>query len=590
MARRRAVLALAAAGIAVCGGLAWLLLAPTSPPRSARGPADASPDARSGGAVAGAPPAGEEGSPSGGAPGSRGSPIEPPAHDPARGADGDRAALAALRPVTAATDTGLPLPGVRLDWEGGEMADDDPSMGNLVDRNGNPLTAASRQRLRDEGYFRKSGEAATDGEGRAEIPAAATSVTVSHPFATFVRAEDAGEVHVAADRARVALPPGGTAVRLVFHDRDGLAQVLLRNAVSGAAIRDVSGVRIEWMAADGRRWRFDFRRDNGLGGWIAMDEQFLGETLTEPLDPATTQVEFSAPEFARRRVPMTDLRGRVELRLEPEIPSARGTVVLGPGLANARVTAELRGIESVPAARAASEARGLPTAPGPFALHDLAEGSYVLEVSASMGGYMARATRRFDVHAPADLGEIVVRAGAGIRARILDADGRPLPQADVVVVRPEEDPAQARRLDPDPSGWVAFGDLEPGIDHRVVVLGLPTPMERVVRTPAAPGASVDAEFRWTGSVVECRFRFTLEGRPLRRPTALRETPVRDSRVRWEDEGTLVTALLPGRHRFAIDVVYEDGTAAGLYAAVVDVPSGDGFSATLALEPDGGGAR
>jgi hypothetical protein len=422
-------------------------------------------------------------------------------------------------------------------------------------------------------------------DGTFHFPVAVTKLLVHHPHADLVSVENGtlgGNAEL--EPGRIVQPAESGTLRLVFRDRPGMAFVLLRDGVSGAAITDLSGVRIEWRVPDGRRWRYDFEAEVTYGGWIPLSEEGFLRSLENPPDPATVRVEFSAPGYDRRAVPQSDLKGRVELSLDPVPPDVKGTVALARGLEDAAVNASIRSLDEGVTASATLEVRGLPVAPGPFALHDLPQGRWALEVRAEKAGYVARTTKEFDHFAEtADVGTITLRVGAGIRARILDARGQVIPQADVVVVREEEDPLQARRLETDRDGYVSYGDLEPGVRHRVAVLGLPVSMEKVVTSPTKPGSTEAVEFRWEGAVVACSFRFSLDGAPLKRPTALKEAPVRAERQVWQDEGVFTTSLLPGPHRFSIEVLYEDGSIAGLYTAEVEVPAGDTYETTIELK-------
>ncbi len=246
----------------------------------------------------------------------------------------------------------------------------------------------------------------------------------------------------------------------------------------------------------------------------------------------------------------------VERGPTPEHPAATGWVRTAGFDRDTRPEAVSRNLEVTiwrvngRAMEAVENATGLPSETGEFAIRDLPDGEYVIEFVSDAEGRVVRARRNFRVAGyTADLGDVDLTIHAGIRAKVVDVDGRAIEQADVVVVRPEEDPEQARRIRSDGDGWVTYFDLEPDLVHQVVVLGLPTRLERSVRTPQSSEEVVTVVFETTLRTVPTTVTFHIDGeltpvsaiKGLRSDTGLKKLPGRD--------GVLTTWLLPGTYRF-----------------------------------------
>lgn len=196
------------------------------------------------------------------------------------------------------------------------------------------------------------------------------------------------------------------------------------------------------------------------------------------------------------------------------------------------------------------DATGLPSETGEFAIRDLEDGEYLIEFVSEDRGRVVRAKREFRIAGyTADLGDVDLVMSAGVRAKVVDVDGRPIEQADVVVVRPEEEPEQARRIRADDEGFVTYFDLEPDLVHQVVVLGLPTRLERSVRTPQSTKEMVTVVFETPLRTVPTIVAFFIDGETrkvqeivgLQSDTRLKSLP--------NEEGILTTRLLPGTYRF-----------------------------------------
>jgi hypothetical protein len=253
-------------------------------------------------------------------------------------------------------------------------------------------------------------------------------------------------------------------------------------------------------------------------------------------EPAPTEAE-EEPEYAPPEVERTPKPASVVARVVtgPDITAKTWTLVLwktdGPEPGKILENPDLGG-------RLTEMEFGLP------------DGEYRMELVAEGEGTVVRVKREFSVAGfTTDLGEIRLTRYAGIRARVLDVAGQPVTQADVVVVRPEEEPEKARRLAPDLKGYVAYQDLEPDTVHQVVVLGLPERMERSVRTPDKPGETVEAQFTYPTRLVPTTIVFLIDGEvvPVGEIEGLSsELPVARIPV---VEGNLYLRLIPGEYRF-----------------------------------------
>ncbi len=218
----------------------------------------------------------------------------------------------------------------------------------------------------------------------------------------------------------------------------------------------------------------------------------------------------------------------------------RSALLLGPALEGAEVSLRLAPLDG-----------GGPGFEGRFGkdaalrLPDLPPGLYEIEVSAVRDGLLVRAKHVLRLgEEPADLSGIAVEPGAGVRARVVDEAGTPVPQAGLVVVRPEEEPGRGRRFPPGEGGWVTYADLEPGVDHRLVIFGLPEPVERVVRVPPHPRGIAEMEVRWPARLVPVRLTLAAEDGSALSPETIRlRMPATGDE--WDVKPDLPGGLLPG---------------------------------------------
>jgi hypothetical protein len=144
-----------------------------------------------------------------------------------------------------------------------------------------------------------------------------------------------------------------------------------------------------------------------------------------------------------------------------------------------------------PAPRAA-DVLGLPTEDGRFSLYDLPDGPWVMEIASTVDNLVVRGKKAFEKHGGAvDLGTIELVPAGKVAIRVVDSAGEPIPQAWAVIVRPEENPDQGRRLDLDQNGRVAVGD--PG-QHRAPRGGEGAPRD-LEQTVVAAADAKPVEFK-----------------------------------------------------------------------------------------------
>ncbi len=454
----------------------------------------------------------------------------------------------------------------------------------------------------------------TGPSGEVDLPVYGGLVKVWHPWVDLVAAAG-GTVVPTEDGIRAQVRPESDGLRLVFRDRPGTAHVRLVDASTGTPVTDTSGLRMSWEFRGGLL-AIGQPEDPGLGGWIPVLEGRLPEA--GGVDPATIRVDpekvtlvLALPGYEPARLPLPEVRGRREVRVNPMEPDARGVVVAPTGpeattgepkqVAVYSLTAHLRSTDAVPKP-VPPDLLGLPWKEGPFALYGLPDGSWEIEVLAEVGdpdiwkisggpvqGRVVRGKKSFEKRgATAEIGNIELKEGGTVRLEVVDAAGKAMPQAFVVVVRTEEDPDQGRPFFPNAVGSVVVADLEPGADHRVQVRGLPRFLEQTVRAVPASEAK-DVEFRWPEKAVPCRITLVVDGRVVANPDGSRTIPasVHDSplprdRGSWGADGTFEASLVPGTYRFSAYATPKEGTGLALFAGEVTVPAGESFETRLEL--------
>jgi hypothetical protein len=304
------------------------------------------------------------------------------------------------------------------------------------------------------------------------------------------------------------------------------------------------------------------------------------------------------PGFEAARRPLQEIRGRVEVRVQPVPPDAKGVVEFPVdvwvkkenSMRSESVTAHLRWTGPDPAP-STEGVLGLPSRIGAFRIYSLPDGPWELEVAGSIRGEVVRGRKAFERRGDTvDLGTIELRPSGRVVLRVVDSAGDPVPQAWAVVVRPDEDPEKARRLDLDGNGSVAVRDLEPGVGHRAVVKGLPRDLEQTVVAAADPKPVV---FAWPGKLVPCRIRLLVDGRAVANPderttipAVVQESPLPREKGTWRPDGTFEAGLVPGTYRFSVLATPKEGGALAPFSAEFTVPEGDLFEVRLELQREG----
>ncbi|MHC4937319.1 MAG: hypothetical protein ACYTGJ_14055 [Planctomycetota bacterium] len=311
--------------------------------------------------------------------------------------------------------------------------------------------------------------------------------------------------------------------------------LLLRlvDASTAKPIVDLAGLVISWNdRRNGRRGALPHE-----DGWFRLPE--IGDV---------GEIEVGVPGYARARFDPRRRTGRVELALEPDGPGVVGSITVPGGKVAGPVEVSLRPVE-VDRRLPEFQVIGIPTGAGALLLYDLPAGRYELEITSIVDGVCVRAKRRIEhLGLPLDIGGIELERWAGIRARVVDLDGRYVPQARVVIVREEEDERKGRVVEPDQKGWVTFADFEPGAWHRVAAFGLPGPLDRLVLAPEKRGELVTVELTWPGRLVTCVLRFPAGDRLLP-PSAIIDLrgPVKLRGEHVTGENAIAVDLLPGEH-------------------------------------------
>jgi len=311
--------------------------------------------------------------------------------------------------------------------------------------------------------------------------------------------------------------------------------LLLRfiDSVTGKPVKDLAGLVLSWeKQRKGRRGAVPSEE-----GWFRLPE----------IDHAWI-LELGIPGYSRATLDLRNARGRVELAVDP-VPAAAVGSIVGPGGAKAPpLEFSLRPFE-VDRLLPEYAVIGIPATTGAFRLYDLPEGRYELEVTSVVSGVCVRAKRTFHhLGGTTEFGEIELVLWAGIRARVVDQDGRVIPQARVVIVREEEDEKRGRVIEPDQKGWVTFRDFEPGAWHRVAASGLPGRLERLVLAPEKREGLETVELTWPGRLVTCVLRFQ-DGEEILSPPELRDGPIALREEHYTKKWTITVDLLPGEYEW-----------------------------------------
>jgi hypothetical protein len=368
--------------------------------------------------------------------------------------------------------------------------------------------------------------------------------------------------------------------------RDGrTGEVLLRGgsrALQGGVVVEGPPVLLRWVRTDGAKGDpgGDSREGRGTDaeGWIRIPAP--PAEAREPGATAAYALEIVADGYARTELPLDRIRGRVEATLAPAVADVTGILAIAtdtsPGFpVGWHVLPEAEGQPQPSGVRA--DLRG----PGPFALFDLPDGKWTLEIWASTAEGTRFARRAFEkAGGPVDLGVLEASRPAGFRVRVLDAEGNAFP-AGVVASRTKGpssghvveflnvDGAQVlidsggrvvaklgeggEALRPDPDGWQEIPGVVPGVRYRLSpqVPGVP-PREE---TAPEAGEFATVEIRTRLRPVRCSVRFAPKGGTV---AEWRVAAIPLVRRAWRDGGFLEGTLYPGDYEIHLMVHGEGG--------------------------------
>ena len=297
-------------------------------------------------------------------------------------------------------------------------------------------------------------------------------------------------------------------------------RVRFRDGVSGEILTKLeeAGIRAVMTGRTGP----SFTQNLGIGaepdsdGWVRM------YTLPEDdsIDATRSFIEVTIHGYERVRLEGGAPRDMSEIPLVPWLPTVRGTMVGpegAPGKVRAVLLAEIRD-ETLGSLRP----RGLPASTGPFEIHDLPDGRWILWAWSTGPGGTFHAVRRFERSGNVvDLGEVRLDGWSSLRVRVVDGQGgsvsdtrlvgRPtLPGTDFMDMIIHPVPGGLPSSVEVEGGWLLFDHLPPGMDWTIRSVTLPG-VEIVARTPEEPGAVRSVEIPWMGRRVRCRLRFTADG-------------------------------------------------------------------------------
>jgi hypothetical protein len=322
-------------------------------------------------------------------------------------------------------------------------------------------------------------------------------------------------------------------------------------------------------------------------------------------------LEIVVEGYATARVPFEEMRGRVEVQLQPLVPDLVGVVAF-PGGGDQEFlhgwSLSAAGGKGVPA----PELRGAIEGPGPFSLSNLTDGRWTLTVWAVTPAGFRWARRTFEkAGGPVDLGAVEVSAWSGFRVRAVDGEGKPLglpvgaylagegirsvvtwsspflddlPEG--IVIRDGKaffsgraSPGVHSLPDPDPDGWVEIRDLAPGARYRLALPSLPGSGVEA-DAPETTGELRTVEIRVTARPVKCALRFTVEGGdPEEWGNAFEGTLPYDG---WMGNGILEGVLFPGKYSAKVLAKRKGGIWKYFHADIL-VPNREAWEATIDLK-------
>ncbi len=167
-----------------------------------------------------------------------------------------------------------------------------------------------------------------------------------------------------------------------------------------------------------------------------------------------------------------------------------------------------------------------------------------------------------------ELGAVEVRAPVAVLARVVARDGRPVIDRAMSIQKGGEGGGREEGEEPDGEFWVAFRNLDPDADYRVV--SSLEGVEQAVRSPSGGVREMRVELRWDNEGVRCRLRFTVEGSDPVEWGEIAEGPDLEPGA-WKKDGFLEHDMAAGDYAFVVLARTAGREGLRRYAATFKVP-------------------
>lgn len=232
-----------------------------------------------------------------------------------------------------------------------------------------------------------------------------------------------------------------------------------------------------------------------------------GTTRMEGVEvgPATPDVEIRLPESEALVVRVTDAEGQAieNARIVSDPAMSEGQQLLADGNGGRRVSVSVSADGVIQQFAQGMTRRARTDAGGLARIHDLAEGSYDLKVTAE--GYAKHTVRVTRDSEDEQLVVVELQRPSGLRVLAVDSTGTPIEGATLELERVDAQPKDSRSLVTDAWGLAVFQGLTPG-DYEL----------REVETASGPGFFVfdDGSGEGEEDPAEEVLRFTLEADTL----------------------------------------------------------------------------
>ena len=413
----------------------------------------------------------------------------------------------------------------------------------------------------------------------------------------FLSASGGGEL-VEPGIRRVQLRAGGGGRPVVrVRWRPGWALVRVLDRETGEPIDERVSADMRWRRPDGNIEG----ASHGQSGRPGEYEVRPPSTLSEE-DAKSAVLEVFAKGRETVRVPIDEVRGALDVRLGPGVPDV--IAALERPAASSGPVGLTWGCQPIKAGTwGADHVRGSVSLHEGVRLYDVPEGRWTLAVTSYSKEGVRWAQRTFDKAAePVDLGRLSFTASSSIRARVVDADGKPMRRPLMVAplmarehgVRffnvaeePGEPEGQVVSLigtDFSPvedlvDGWMLFAHLGPGLRYRV---SAPWPYEAALEfeAPAEPGATKVVEIRLAHRPVKGILRFTVEGEPPAEWGSVVSGPLGSN---LGGDGTWEGEIYPGECQVAVEARKRRTSDLKRYEAFVQIPVKGPFDLTVDLK-------